>query len=130
MKSTVTFSLATVILVFAVLGCGFNPFGGKTQTNTASNKSLTDQGVDNVIGEDKLGVAECDEVMDLLTAEMNNPDDNFVVKAGKGLVFNRIKQGIKDSLEKNKNDKVELAKTCKEFKKELDKAKTEMNKGK
>lgn len=129
MKSTVTLTLATVTLAFAVLGCGFNPFGGKTQSNTASNKSLTDQGVDTVIGEEKIGVPECDEVMNMLTAEMNNPDDNFVVKAGKGLVLNRIKQGIKDGLEKNKKDKVELAKTCKEFRKELDKAKAEMNKG-
>ena len=125
MKSTVTLTLATVILAFAVLGCGFNPFGGKTQSNTASNKSLTDQGVDTVIGEEKIGVPECDEVMNMLTAEMNNPDYNFVVNAGKGLVLNRIKQGI----EKNKKDKVELAKTCKEFRKELDKAKAEMNKG-
>lgn len=129
MKSTTTLTLATVILAFAVLGCGFNPFGGKSQSNTASNKTLTDQGVDTVIGEEKIGVPECDEVMDMLTAQMNNPDDNFVVKAGKGLVLNRIKQGIKESLETNKNDKVELTKTCKEFKKELDKAIIEMNKG-
>ncbi len=98
--------------------------------NTNSNKTLTDKAVDTTVGEEKIGVPECDEVVDMLTAEMNNPDDNFVVKAGKSMVLNKIKQSIKESVEKNKNDTVEMAKNCKEFKRELDKYKAEEEKKK
>lgn len=129
MKNKFAITLVGTLLLAAVLGCGMNPFSGKG-TTTNSNKSLTDKGVDTVVGDEKIGVPECDEVMDMLTAEMNNPDDNFVVKAGKQMVLNKIKQSIKDSVEKNKNDKTELAKNCKEFKKELDKYKAEEDKKK
>ena len=68
---------------------------------------------------------ECDEVSDLIEAELNNSDDNFVVKAVKATALNRIKDGIRESVEKNKNDPVELAKTCKEFKLQFEKYKAE-----
>lgn len=130
MKNKFTFALVFALLITAVLGCSsINPLADKGKTPT-SNKSLTDKGVDTVVGEEKIGVAECDEVVDMLTAEMNNPDDNFVVKAGKAMVLNKIKQSIKESVEKNKNDTVEMAKNCKEFKRELDKYKAEEEKKK
>jgi hypothetical protein len=90
-----------------------------------SNATLTDKAVDTAVGESKIGVPECDEVMDMLAAEANNPDDNFVTKAVKGTVLNRIKESIKTSVEENKNDKVELAKNCREFKTQLQKYKAE-----
>lgn len=130
MKNKFAVLLVLTLLIGVVLGCSsINPLAGKN-SDTASNKTLTDKGVDTVVGEEKIGVAECDEVVDMLTAEMNNPDDNFVVKAGKAMVLNKIKQSIKESVDKNKNDKVEMAKNCKEFKKELDKYKVEEEKKK
>jgi hypothetical protein len=63
--------------------------------------------------------------MDLINAEMNNPDDDFVTKAVKATILNRIKDGIRDSVEKNKTDTAEMAKTCKEFKKQFEKYKAE-----
>ena len=131
MKNKFAIALVILLLIVVALGCSsINPLSDKGKSNQASNKSLTDKGVDTVVGEEKIGVAECDEVIDMLTAEMNNPDDNFVVKAGKAMVLNKIKQSIKESVEKNKNDKVEMAKNCKEFKKELDKYKAEEDKKK
>ncbi len=130
MKNKFAVLCVITILIAAVLGCGsINPLVGKN-SSPASNKTLTDKGVDTVVGEEKIGVVECDEVIDMLTVEMNNPDDNFVVKAGKAMVLNKIKQSIKESVDKNKNDKVEMAKNCKEFKKELDKYKAEEEKKK
>ena len=61
----------------------------------------------------------------MLSAEANNPDDNFVTKAIKATVLNKIKESIKKSVEENKNDKVELAKNCREFKTQLEKYKAE-----
>ncbi len=125
MKNTIFASLAFTILLFTVLGCSsINPFADKaSQTN--SNKSLTDTAVDTVIGEEKIGIAECDEVVDAITSELNNPDDGFVKRKGKAIVLNKIKESIKSSVEQNKGDKAEIAKSCREFKTELDKFKSE-----
>ncbi len=120
--------LLALIAVGFVLGCGLVDRIQKTATGpeTAnSNKTLTDKAVDTTVGESKIGVPECDEVMDMLAAEANNPDDGYVTKAVKATFLNRIKDAIKQSVEENKNDKTELAKNCREFKTQLQKYKTE-----
>lgn len=122
-------NVSSVIVVsfflFTVLGCGsINPFSSEP-TSSGNGKSTTDKVVDTAVGESKIGVPECDQVMDELTKEMNSPDDNFVTKAIKATVLNRIKDGIRESVEQNKSDKVEMVKTCKEFKVQLDKYKEE-----
>ncbi len=127
MKNTIFASLAFTILLLTVLGCSsINPFADKAKQSN-SNKTLTDKGVDTVVGEEKIGIAECDEVIDSITSELNNPDDNFITKAGKAVVLNKIKESIKTSVEKNKGDKAEIAKSCREFKTELDKFKSEQD---
>lgn len=131
MKNKVTLVSVLFAIVAMVLGCSsINPFVDKKSSGnqTASNKSLTDKAVDTTVGEKKIGVAECDEAIDLLTSYANNPDDNFVVKAGKAMVVNKIKESIKKAAEDNKTDKVEMAKTCKEAKLELEKFKAEEDK--
>lgn len=115
--------------MFVGLGCGLvdriqeETVGSKPAAN--SNKTLTDKAVDTTVGESKIGVPECDEVMDMLTAEANNPDDSFVTKAVKQTFINKIKESVKQSVEQNKSDKAELAKNCKEFKAQLEKFKAE-----
>lgn len=127
MKNTIFASLALTILLLTALGCSsINPFADKAKQSN-SNKTLTDKGVDTVVGEEKIGIAECDEVIDAITSELNNPDDNFITKAGKAVVLNKIKESIKTSVEKNKGDKAEIAKNCREFKTQLDKFKSEQD---
>lgn len=126
MKNKLTFLLVLIALTVMVLGCSsLNPFSGSKSSDSKKDKTLTDKAVDTAVGESKIGVPECDEVMDAITAEMNNPDDNFVTKAVKATVLNRIKDGIRESVEKNKQDTKEMAKTCKEFKTQFDKYKAE-----
>jgi hypothetical protein len=126
MKNKVSLIVVLFILIAVGLGCSsINPFSGSKESGPASNKSLTDKGVDVTVGRSKIGVPECDEVVDLIEAEMNNPDDNFAIKAVKATFLNRIKDGIRESVEKNKQDTVELAKTCKEFKAQFEKFKAE-----
>lgn len=122
--------MACTLLIIAVLGCSsINPFSdkGKSSSPTASNKSLTDKGVDTVVGDETTGVPECDEVMDMIAAEANNPDDGYIVKATKALFLNKIKESIRKSIEenKNKNGTADLAKTCTDYKKQLEKYKAE-----
>ncbi len=128
MKNRVSGSVALFILLTVGLGCGLVERIQKTATgpeSSNSNKTLTDKAVDTTVGEAKIGVPECDEVMDLLAAEANDPDDNFVTKAVKATFLNRIRDSIRASVEENKNDKEELAKTCREFKSQLQKFKAE-----
>lgn len=120
-----------MILVVMVLGCGWiNPFSGSKSSSNSSksdskDKTITDKAVDTAVGEEKIGIPECDEVMDFFTAELNNPDDDFVTKAVKGTVLNKMKEGFRKSLEENKTDTAEMAKTCREFKAQLEKYKAE-----
>lgn len=127
MKNTIFASLAFTLLLLTALGCSsINPFADKPG-QTSSNKTLSDKAVDTAVGEEKIGIPECDEVIDAITSELNNPDDNFITKAGKAVVLNKIKESIKASVEENKGDKAEIAKSCREFKKELDKFKSEQD---
>ncbi len=129
MKNKFAITLVCTILIAAVLGCGMNPFKDKSKAGNApgSNKSLTDKGVDTVVGEETTGVPECDEVFDLITQETNNPDDGYIVKATKALFLNKIKESIKKSIDesKNKNGTADIAKTCVEYKKQIIKYKEE-----
>jgi hypothetical protein len=131
MKNKFAVVLAFAGLIFVVLGCGsLNPLSSKEKTNsksTASNKTLTDKTIDSTLGDEKIGIPECDDVMDMATAEANNPDDNFVTKAIKATFLNKIKEQIRKSVEEKNSDKVELAKTCKDFKTQLEKYKAEQD---
>lgn len=130
MKSNYPKLFTAVFILFCVTGCGLadrvqNAVTGSGKTH--SNKTLSDKGVDTVVGEETTGVPECDEVMEMLAAEANNPDDNFVTKAIKATFLNKIKESIKKSIDENKNkkDTADLAKTCTDFKRQLEKYKAE-----
>ena len=129
MKNKLTLVIVLMTLLVVVLGCSSitDRLSEKKGTNGA-NKTLSDKAVDTALGESTVGVTECDEVLNMLAAEMNNPDDNFVTKAGKGYVLNKIKDGIKQSLEENKNDTAKMAKECRNFKVQLDKYKADQEK--
>ena len=78
--------------------------------------------VDVAVGESKVGVPECDELIEAINAEMDNPDDGVIAKAFKRTILNRVKDSIRDSLASNTaKDREEMIKTCRDFKAEFDK---------
>jgi hypothetical protein len=110
------------------LGCGVvkRAAGGPSEASPSnSNKTLTDKAVDITVGDEKTGIPECDEVVDFFRHEADNPDDNYVTKAVKATVLNKIKESFRKSIEENKTDKVEMAKQCRDFKLQLEKYKAE-----
>lgn len=126
-------------LIFSVLGCGITDriqraIEDRPEDNTtvpssgsnASNKSIADKATEDVLRE-KTGIPECDEVLDTLADQSKSGDDDFVSKAAKELVFNRIRQSLKESIEKKKNDRASLQKTCREFKTQLEKYNAEQD---
>jgi hypothetical protein len=114
-----------VIVLPLVLGCGImdrvqrevsgEPPANSPIANVNANKTLTDKAVDTAVGAGKVGIVECDEAMDILEAQANDPNDNFVTKAVKKTLLNTFREQLKQSLEQNKTDKTEVAKFCKEF---------------
>jgi hypothetical protein len=125
MKNKIVLIAALTVLLLTVLGCGLISSTETSKSNSASNKTLTDKAVDTAVGEEKIGIPECDEVMDLLESYANDPNDGYVVKAGKRLFVNKIRETIKGSIEQNKTDKATIAKNCRDAKVELEKAKSE-----
>ena len=95
---------------------GDNP----TKTGNSSNKSLTDRATDVVTEGEKIGIPECDELMDYFRSKIENEDTDFVTKAILKTMESQFREGIKKSIEENKADRTETAKFCKEFKKNLD----------
>lgn len=136
MKNKFGLLVALLIAVIVALGCGsLNPLGSdKPAANSASanrpannssaaNKSLTDKAIDTAVGESKIGVPECDALVDELKTFASNPDDNFVVRAAKSLIANQITESIRTAVEENQTDKSQLAIACKEIRTEFEKQK-------
>jgi len=129
-----------VIMLPVLFGCGLidraRRAASETKSNsnavaipvsTNSNKSLTDTAVDTAVGEKKIGIAECDEAMELLVAQADNPDDGFVTKAVKKTALNTFRDHVKRSLEESKTDRKELAKFCRDFRDNLVESKANTN---
>lgn len=139
MKNTFAI-LASCILLFAVLGCNtLNPFteSSNTTANTQptnsratnsvqgntppANKSTVDKTIDSVVNTDSTGVPECDQLLESI-AELAKPsaDEGYAKKIARELALNQLRSAAKQKIEENINDKVALAKDCKEIKAQVD----------
>ena len=123
MKNKLNIILSVLILTTLVLSCSFYDSakgGNSTSDSNSANKTLTDKVVDSTIGEEKIGIKECDEVVEFFARQYASPDDGFVTKTAKQYALNTIRDNFKKSLEQNKNDRAKLAKDCRAFKAQLD----------
>ncbi len=132
MRNKSTFLSAILILLTLILGCSFyNPLSENSDAakngNLKTSNSTNGSG-DSIVAPEKIGIPECDEVIDFFTEQANSPDDNYVTKAAREYFINKIRESFKQSIEENKGDKVKMAKECRKFKDQLDKYKTEENK--
>ncbi len=124
-------------MLATVLGCSsLNPFGGSSDqasnrqkpagNDRSGDKTITDRAVDTAVGEETTGVPECDDVIAYFDREITAAEEEgFVAKAVKATVLNRLKEGLRKSIQENKSDPAEMAKTCKDFHQQLEKYKAE-----
>jgi hypothetical protein len=119
------------ILLPVILGCGMideakNAATGSNSSNVAANvnanKTLTDKAVDAAVGDQKIGIPECDEALDILSAQADNPDDNFVTKAVKKTALTTFRDQLKKQIEQQNHDRTEVAKFCREFRDNMEKS--------
>lgn len=129
MKNKLTILMISAILLVFGLGCGITDkvqkAVGSDNSTANSNKTLTDKTVDVTVGDEKIGVPECDELFDAIAEQSKSTEDNYVAKATRQYFLNKIKESIKKSLEENKNEPAKMGKECKEYKAQLDKFKAE-----
>ena len=128
MKNKSVISAILLIILIVGLGCGISEQVQKAVTGTdnantanADNKAIIDKTIDTAVGGEKIGVQECDElydyVADLITKGEN---EDYVTRAARQHFLNKIREQIKISIEENKNDKVQMAKDCKEYRRQID----------
>ena len=129
MKNKFGFLAAILVLVISLLGCSYyNPLSDSTSNSNVAvvrDKSLSDKTIDAAVGEEKIGIPECDEIIDFFAEHARSEDDNYLTKATRQYVFNKIREQFKQSIEENKGDTAKLAKECKQYKNQLDKYKAE-----
>jgi len=129
MKNKFGFLVVILILFISVLGCSYyNPLSGSSNSSNVAvvrDKSLSDKTIDAAVGDEKIGVPECDEVVDFFAEQAQSKDDNYLTKATRQYVFNKIREQFKQSIEENKGNTAKLAKECRDYKKQLDKYKAE-----
>ena len=125
MKNKSVLLISGALLLVSILGCGsYNPL---ESGSADSNKTLTDKAVDTTVGEQKVGIPECDEIIDFFAKQTESPDEDFVTKAARQYAMNKIRESFKQTIEENRGDTVQTAKECREIKSELDKFKAEEN---
>ena len=132
MKNKKTLLITILILLNLILGCNFYQPSSESSNNNAStspeNKDLTDKVIDKTVGEERIGVPECDELLDFFDEQTKSEDENYIVKATRAFYFNKIRESIRKDLEDNQdnpNKKQEMAKNCRDYKDQIDKYKTE-----
>ena len=126
MKNKFTLTVSSAVLLISVLSCSsYNPLESYTNTSPNDNRTLTDKAIESTVGVEKIGVPECDEIIDFFSNQAKNPDDDFVTKAAREFALNKVREAFKQSIEENKGNKAEMAKDCREFKTQLDRFKAE-----
>jgi len=126
MKNKFVMTISLTVLLISVLSCSFyNPLESSTNSSPNDNRTLSDKAIESTVGGEKIGVPECDAIIDLFADQSKSPDDDFVTKAAREYALNKVREGFKQSIEENKGNKAEMAKDCREFKTQLDKFKAE-----
>jgi hypothetical protein len=123
MKNKSVLLITIFALLFAVLGCSYI---SNLQSDSNSNKTTAEKAIDSTVGEEKLGIPECDDAFDEMAKLLSDAEnDSFITKTAKQAAINKIRENLKQRIEQNKSDKTQLAKDCREYKTQIDKFKTQ-----
>jgi hypothetical protein len=114
---------ALIISIFVLLALGFGCSyidQARELANSNSNKSTVEKGVDTVQGEKKIGVKECDDLMDELEKSNKKDGEDFISEAARRVFVNELRDKIRRSIEENKKDPNKQAQECKEYQQQYD----------
>lgn len=120
MKNKFVFLFVILLLLTIGFGCSYID-QARELTNSNSNKSTVEKGVDTVQGEKKIGVKECDDFMDELEKSNKKDGEDFISEAARRVFVNELRDKLRKSIEENKKDPAKQAQECKEYKEQYDK---------
>lgn len=119
-----------IIVIFTFLlgsfGCSY--IDRYTNSSSNSNKTIAEKGVDDVSGEKKIGVKECDDLLNQIEQDNKKQDDNFISEAARRVFTNEIRDKVRQNIEQNKKDPAKQAQECKQYQEQYDKYFKENNK--
>ena len=122
MKNKFTIILATVFIMAAALGCSrLNPLSDSGDSTSAGSDPVTD----TIVGAERIGIPECDAIVDELASQTENPEDWYPVRAFRAWYVDKIREAIRTSVEENKSDPEKLATECRKIQVQLDKYRAE-----
>ena len=128
MKNKFVLFLSFFVLFISIIGCSsYNPFESGANSTANDNRTLSDKAIDSTIGKEKIGVPECDEIVDFFGDQTKSADDDFFTNAAREYALNQVRESFKKSMEEHRGDKAAMAKDCREIKTQLDKFRTETN---
>lgn len=133
MKNIFALTFVFSILLISIVGCSYyNPLAGRSdapnnnsKTTQDGNKTLAEKTVDATVGEEAVGIPECDELLNSISEQSKSQNDDYVSKATREFFLNRIRESVKKSIEENKSDKKQMAKNCADYQKQLTKFKAD-----
>jgi hypothetical protein len=129
MNNKTTLLLSLFLLSIVGFGCSFiNKATTGSSDNSAASNSSTNSANPNDSA--KTGVAECDELLDLLNNDTKKPDEDFVTRKIREYAIDLARESMKRNIEENKGDKEKIARGCREGKEDYLKKKDEKNKQK
>lgn len=120
---------AIFLLMVAGFGCSYLD-QARELANSNSNKSTVEKGVDTVQGEKKIGVKECDDLLDELEKSNKKEGEDLISEAARRVFVNELREKIRKSIEENKKDAAKQAQECKQYKEQYDKWFKEKNNNK
>lgn len=124
MKNSSYLVLAPLLLTAFILGCNLsermeNAVGRSNSTTGANsstaNRSITERAMDTAVGEEMIGIPECDDALELLAGQASDPDDGVITQALKKTALNKFRAEVKRRLDKKKANPEDTAKFCREF---------------
>ena len=101
MKNKSISIIAILILLAFGFGCSYID-QVREMSNSNSNKTLTEKGVDGVTGEKKIGVKECDDFMDELEQSNKKKDDDFLSEGARRVFVNELRDKMRRASKKTK----------------------------
>jgi len=124
MKNSSYLALASLLLTAFILGCNLsermeNAVGRSNSTTGANsstaNRSITERAMDTAVGEEMIGIPECDDALELLAGQASDPDDGVITQALKKTALNKFRAEVKRRLDEKKANPEDTAKFCREF---------------
>ena len=111
MKNKIISGIVIIFSVSAFAGCTYiNEF-----TNSNSNKTLAEKAVNEVSGEKKTGIKECDDLLQDIADRNKTKEDSIVTQAAREYFLNEMRDKVRRNVEENKKDPAKQGQECKQY---------------